>query len=170
MEPWESYFAPENQPPIVNFTYMPENPIVNQTVTFDASTSYDPDGTIVSYEWDFGDGMTASGEVVTHAYSFAGKYTVTLTITDDGGATNSTSKFITVLPPTPAVSVSTDKYEYAAGDVMLINITIKNPTSEWKSVKFLWTLEILDYDKHFTIIDNHSLLLPAFYDKTFTLR
>ena len=37
-------------------------------------------------------------------------------------------------------------------------------------MKFLWTLDILDYDMHFTIIDNRSLMLPAFYDKTFTLR
>jgi len=70
----------------------------------------------------------------------------------------------------PKVSISTDKYEYRAGDVMLINITFENPTDESKSVKFLWTLDILDYDKHFTIIDNSSLMLPAFYDKTFTLR
>ncbi|WP_456486561.1 NosD domain-containing protein, partial [Candidatus Alkanophaga liquidiphilum] len=69
-----------NQPPIANFTYYPEKPVVNQSVTFDASSSYDPDGTIVSYEWDFGDGTTASGVVVTHAYSAAGSYTVTLTV------------------------------------------------------------------------------------------
>jgi len=69
----------------------------------------------------------------------------------------------------PSVSISTDKYEYTAGDVMLINITIKNP-GERKGVKFLFCLDITDYDKHFTIINNRSLLLPAFYDKTFTLR
>jgi len=71
--------------------------------------------------------------------------------------------------PTPSVSISTDKYEYTAGDVMLINITITNPTSEWKGVKFLWILDILDYDMHF-IIKNRSLMLPPHYDKTFMLR
>ena len=94
---------------------------------------------------------------------------MTLTVTDDDGATNSTTKIITVQPAQPSVSISTDKYEYTAGDVMLINITITNPTSERRGVKFLWILDI-DYDKHFTIIDNRSLMLPAFYDKTFTLR
>jgi len=170
IEKFKNYLIGVNRPPIANFTYTPEHPTVNQTVTFDASSSYDPDGTIVSYDWDFGDGATASGVVVTHAYSAAGNYTVTLTIMDDSGATNSTSRLITVLPPAPAVSVSTDKYEYTAGDVMLINITITNPTSEWKGVKFLFCLDITDYDKHFTIINNRSLLLPAFYGKTFTLR
>ena len=55
-KPWEKYFAPKNQPPVANFTYSPERPIANQTVTFDASSSYDSDGTILSYEWDFEDG------------------------------------------------------------------------------------------------------------------
>ncbi|WP_456487125.1 NosD domain-containing protein, partial [Candidatus Alkanophaga liquidiphilum] len=80
MKPFENYFAPESQPPVASFTYSPKHPSVNQPVTFDASASYDPDGTIVSYEWDFGDGTTASGVVVTHAYSAAGSYTVTLTV------------------------------------------------------------------------------------------
>ena len=71
--------------------------------------------------------------------------------------------------PKLTVSISTDKYEYRAGDVMLINVTFENP-NESKSVKFLWRLDITDYDKHFTIIDNRSLMLPPHYDKTFTLR
>jgi len=174
MERFEYYIGitpVPNQPPIANFTYYPEKPVVNQSVTFDASSSYDPDGKIMNYEWDFGDGniMITTEEKINHSYSEAGSYEVTLTVTDDEGAKNSTTKMITVMPAPPSVSISTDKYEYTAGDVMLINITIKNP-SERKSVKFLWTLEILDYDKHFTIIDNRSLLLPALYDKTFTLR
>jgi len=133
--------------------------------------SYDPDGNIMNYEWDFGDGnvMITTEEKINHSYSEAGSYEVTLTVTDDKGATNSTTKMITVMPAKPSVSISTDKYEYTAGDVMLINITITNPRNEWKNVKFLFCLDI-DYDKHFTIIDNRSLLLPAFYDKTFTLR
>ena len=164
------FIGAENQPPIASFTYSPENPVVNQTITFNTSSSYDSDGKITNYEWDFGDGniTNTTEEKIKHSYSEAGIYEVTLTVTDDEGATNSTTKIITVMPAQPSVSISTDKYEYTAGDVMLINITIKNP-SERKSVKFLWCLDITDYDKHFTII-NRSLLLPAFYDKTFTLR
>jgi len=174
MERFEYYIGVTpvpNQPPIANFTYSPEKPVVNQSVTFDASSSYDPDGNITNYEWDFGDGniMITTEEKINHSYSEAGSYEVVLTVTDDKGATNSTTKMITVMPAPPSVFISTDKYEYTAGDVMLINITITNP-SEWQGVKFLWTLDILDYDKHFTIIDNRSLILPPHYDKTFTLR
>jgi len=86
----------ENKLPIASFTYSPENPVVDQNITFDASSSYDPDGTIVKYEWDFGDGSKAEGKVVTHAYSKPGEYVVTLTVTDDGGARNSTSIVVAV--------------------------------------------------------------------------
>jgi len=105
MEPWENYFVVTpvpNQPPIANFTYSPEKPVVNQSVTFDASSSYDPDGNITSYEWDFGDGniTNTTHEILNHSYSEAGSYEVTLTVTDDKGATNSTTKIITVYSPT----------------------------------------------------------------------
>jgi len=76
-----------NDPPVSNagpdqFSY------VDEVVTFDGSASYDPDGTIVSYYWVFGDGGTGSGETTTHTYNQPGTYTVSLTITDDGGLTD----------------------------------------------------------------------------------
>jgi immune inhibitor A len=60
-----------------------------------AGGSYDPDGTITSYNWDFGDGETGSGENVTHSFS-VGSHTVTLTVTDDDGATDSDTVLVTV--------------------------------------------------------------------------
>jgi len=69
-------------------------------VYFDGSNSYDPDGTIVSYQWDFGDGTTAEGEIVSHR--FRGKmnppkrYTVTLTVKDDSGDTGVDTSHIEV--------------------------------------------------------------------------
>ena len=85
-----------NENPVAEFNYIPSSPSVGEDVTFDASGSYDPDGQIVSYEWDFGDGTTDQGRVVTHAYSQAGTYTVKLTVTDDLGAQGFTSKDIIV--------------------------------------------------------------------------
>ena len=89
-------FKVGNQPPVASFTYSPQYPNVNENITFNASSSYDPDGKIVKYKWDFGDGSKKEGKVVTHTYSQAGSYVVTLTVTDDDGATNTTSKVVTV--------------------------------------------------------------------------
>lgn len=77
--------TPKNQPPVASFTLTPDSGIVPLEVAFDASSSSDPDGSITSYEWDFGDGATGEGVSVTHTYKAAGEYTVTLTVTDDAG-------------------------------------------------------------------------------------
>jgi serine protease len=70
---------------------------IGQTLTFDGSASYDPDGSLVSYDWDFGeDGATGTGVTTTHAYSAAGIYTVTLTVEDDGGLTDADELTVTV--------------------------------------------------------------------------
>ena len=69
----------------------------------------------------------------------------------------------------PSVGISTDKYEYAAGDTMLINITIANPREEGEEVKFLWQLNIYDYGITRTIVDNRTIILPSEYNKTYNL-
>jgi len=85
-----------NQPPIASFTYSPEDPLVaGEELTFDAVSSHDPDGEIVSYDWDFDDGDTVAGEVVTHTYAEPGDYAVSLTVTDDDGLTGSTQQTVT---------------------------------------------------------------------------
>ncbi|MCU0598340.1 MAG: PKD domain-containing protein [Desulfobacterales bacterium] len=66
------------------------------TVQFDGSGSYDMDGSIVSYSWNFGDGTSAAGPFVSHTYSVAGTYTAILTVTDDNGATDQDSVSIVV--------------------------------------------------------------------------
>jgi len=104
-------FVAENdtQSPTPAFAISPEQPTVNESVTFDASDASDPDGSIESYEWDFdGDGTTdATGEVVSHAFATAGDHAVTLTVTDDQGATNSTTQTVTVTDPSTRPSERT---------------------------------------------------------------
>ena len=80
-------------PPVADFK-VPSNLSVNQTIVFDASGSYDIDGIIVSYLWDFGDGETGTGVNLEHVYKNPGEYTVTLVLTDNNG--NAYSKTITV--------------------------------------------------------------------------
>jgi len=107
-----------NKPPIASFTYTPENPAINQTITFNASNSTDPDGTITSYEWDFGDGTitNTAEEIITHFYSSAGDYITNLTVTDDDGATNSTTKTLTIYPPTAIFDTGSGTYPSISGN------------------------------------------------------
>lgn len=80
---WTAITIDVNKLPVADFTYSPAYPTTMETITFNASESYDPDGTITSYEWDFGDNNTGSGELVQHSYAENGTYLVNLTVTDD---------------------------------------------------------------------------------------
>ncbi|MDX1617427.1 MAG: family 16 glycosylhydrolase [Balneolaceae bacterium] len=81
-----------NAAPTASFTYT----ATDLTVDFDGSGSSDSDGTISSWDWDFGDGSTGSGELVSHTYGASGDYTVTLTVTDNDGATGTDSQVVSV--------------------------------------------------------------------------
>lgn len=111
-------FGPSNQPPEASFSYSPGAPRVGQAVWFDATASLDPDGRIVQYTWDFGDGGNASDVVVTHLYSSAGSYTVTLTVLDDDGSTDTESKTIQMRAPSalPGMPVIDRPGIYVWGD------------------------------------------------------
>ncbi|MDQ3939886.1 MAG: S8 family serine peptidase [Actinomycetota bacterium] len=74
--------------------------------TFDGSQSSDSDGHLSSYEWDFGDGLTTTGAVVEHAFANAGTYEVTLTVTDDDGATSSVRHQVRVVARPGAIAGS----------------------------------------------------------------
>lgn len=89
-----------NIAPGADFTADPESGTVPLTVNFDGSASADVDGTIASYAWNFGNGQNGTGVVPAAAtYNFPGTYTVTLTVTDNKGATGTATKTITVSPP-----------------------------------------------------------------------
>lgn len=85
-----------NQPPVAQIAASPTNPGIGQQVTFNAGGSSDPDGAIVAFDWDFGDGDTASGERVTHRYDTANTFSVLLVVTDDQGARASATRTIIV--------------------------------------------------------------------------
>lgn len=128
-----------NLPPIADFSFDPPTPQVGQKLNFtDAST--DPDGFIVQWDWDFGDGGTLTiqtpSEPVMHTYTQGGSYNVTLTVTDNRGATGSTTKTLRVGPkhgepkiyvfPNPCRSTCNFYYEFppetTAIDLRIFNI------------------------------------------------
>ncbi|MGN6427593.1 MAG: PKD domain-containing protein [Leifsonia sp.] len=86
--------TPANQPPTASFTASSAGLIAS----VDASASTDPDGTIAGYSWNWGDGSSTTGVTSSHTYGAAGTYAVTLTVTDNAGATTSSSQQVTVAP------------------------------------------------------------------------
>jgi len=99
-----------NAVPTARIAFLPAAPTAGEPIAFDASASNDPDGTIASYMWTFGDGETGAGASVQHAYVHAGTYTVELVVTDDRGATAHATATIVVAPrtpPTPAPATDT---------------------------------------------------------------
>ncbi|RKX51605.1 MAG: hypothetical protein DRP50_08590 [Thermotoga sp.] len=123
-----------NRKPVPKFNYSPIKPSTDALVQF-TDLSDDPDGTIISWQWNFGDGHTSSQRNPTHRYSDDGTYTVTLTVTDDDGATDSSTSYIYIsnrppnadfgfYPPDPDTSDSiqfTDKSSDDDGFVSLWN-------------------------------------------------
>ena len=94
---------PPNSPPVASFTA--GDAYAERDVNFDASSSYDSDGTVVKYEWDWeADGTydeTDTSPRTTHKYEFAGPYTVRLRVTDDDGATATTDNTVQVCDCVP---------------------------------------------------------------------
>jgi PKD repeat protein len=82
------------EPPVASFTALPTYLVV----AVDASASYDPDGAIVSYAWDFGDGGTGVDKIMSHTYLAGGTYTITLTVVDSQSLSASASSSVTVQP------------------------------------------------------------------------
>ena len=105
---------PTNRAPTARFSYSPTQPFVNDVVTFDGSGSSDPDGRIVDWRWSFeaGNRVETSGSRVNVRFTSPGNVRVTLTVTDDQGATHSTTQQLNVQqqnpqrPPTAQFSIS----------------------------------------------------------------
>jgi len=136
-----------NTPPTASFFATPSIGAEGDTVTFDASASFD-DGWLVNYQWDFGDRSTGSGNVVTHNYPNVGVYTVSLLVIDNEGATSSAEYTLEILPwmdggyfpdlvgervwPEASVNPNEDKSfnEKQLGDHLTLWAKVGNPTDQ----------------------------------------
>lgn len=97
--PW----LPPNVPPVAALE-LPDYPVAaGGLIEFDGSLSYDSDGIVLSYAWDFGDGWNGTSRLTSHHYSSGGEYIVRLTVTDDRGATSTDLRTLQVLPLSPEV-------------------------------------------------------------------
>jgi len=145
---------PPSGPPIASFTFSPPNPVVGQTVTFDASASSGGGGTITNYKWTFGDGNTTSSgtnPIIYHVYSSANSYTVVLNVTNSLGLWSTTSK---VVPVTTGYALNlrvmdfdnataiSGAYVYKGSDVKTSNV---NGWANWTGVSGTVSIKVKYY-------------------------
>ncbi|MCS7240092.1 MAG: PKD domain-containing protein [Candidatus Bipolaricaulota bacterium] len=118
-----------NQPPVAKLVVTPTAPRARQEVLFDASASYDPDGSIVKYQWDFdGDGkvdLTSTEAKVRYTYLTGGNFTVGLTVVDNTGITTSITYPLYVSPVTVRVTREISTTYATPGSVFRVTVTIK---------------------------------------------
>ncbi len=116
-----------NNPPIGTFTVWPNVVNTGATANFYASASYDTDGTITDYSWDFGDGTTATGANTNHKYTNTGNYDVKLTVTDNSGLKSTFTQTVSV--PLNSGGGSTDKAYYGFEDGTVNGFSTNNSSS-----------------------------------------
>ncbi|MBI4173559.1 MAG: PKD domain-containing protein, partial [Candidatus Aenigmarchaeota archaeon] len=118
----------ENHAPLANFTAAPTNAYVNESISFDAAASSDPDGQELSFYWDFGDGTTAAGVRAGHEYRSPGLYAARLTATDALGANGTYSKPINVSyrPVLPYCTLLLNQTTIYINESVRINVSYGN--------------------------------------------
>ena len=156
----------QNRPPVASFTESAETVLTSETITFNASASYDPDGSITSYFWDFGDGTNSTGSIIDHAYADDGVYTVTLTVTDDDGATASTSSTKTALNRPPVASFTESAETVSLGEVITFDASASYDP-DGTIVSYFW--DFGDGTNVTGIIVDHAYTVGGNYTVTLTV-
>lgn len=146
--------------PVANFTFEPSDASVLDLVSFDASSSRLGNAPCLagcSYSWDFGDGSSKTGLGVSHAFSSAGVFNVTLTVTSlAGGTTGSTTKPVRIAVPPPPQAVLTmnplaptagQTIVFSSGSVLPLGVSIE---------KHVWTIDNAAVDTGTTSSYTHT--------------
>jgi len=115
-------------PPVASFTAV----VTHFDVVVDASASYDSDGTIQSYAWDFGDGETATGMSATHTYLAKGTFTITLAVKDNDGLYGSAEKVVDIIDNFPKAS-----FTYSVSG-LTVNVNAAGSSDDYGIVSYTW--------------------------------
>ncbi len=149
----------QNYPPVANATSNVTTAPTNQDITFDGTDSYDPEGfALSSYNWDFGDGDTSIFSVVDHDFAQDGIYNVTLTVTDNMGATDTDLIIITITNRPPIIeNVTISPQSPKMNEEFYIYVTATDDDGE--VVSYLW-----DFGDGNTYFENITIYPDGAFD------
>jgi PKD repeat protein len=124
--------------PRAEFTATPPFDYPPLDVTFDASASSSPNGPVVDYAWDFGDGTTAGGVIVSHTYAEKGVYEVTLEVRDSAGKTAERTKSVEALNKAPIARFSANAYTTGVRQPVWFNAA-ESSDPDGEIVQYIWS-------------------------------
>jgi predicted transcriptional regulator len=158
-----------NQSPIAVALPENQNIYVGTEAWFSANDSYDPDGSISSYFWDFKDGTYSSDPYTNHFYNLPGNYTVILTITDDQGATDQDTVNITVIDSSPGNTtvwiqyLAADKEEYTTHEAINVTIIVERDYGYEPQIWYgTMIFEVFNDSMALVHYDEREVILPEF--------
>ncbi len=154
--------------PTVSFVFSPSAPATGAVVRFDAvASSPAPGRSIVSYDWNFGDGSTATGVTTSHSFATAGAYNVTLTVTDNEGVTNATSSTVTVTTSAPTASFVFSPVEPGTTTVVQFNAVASSATPGRSIASYVWNFG--DGSTATGVTTTHTFATAGKYNVTLTV-
>lgn len=159
----------QDQLPTASFTFTSGTINPTQLVSFNGTTSHDPDGVIVSYSWDFGDGSTGSGRTPSHSYSTPGTYSVRLNVTDNSGSTAISTSTLTVTARAITVSLTQSSTSPSSGQAVTITISAVDPDGTIVSTTVDWGDGTTDTILGAATSDSHIYTLSGPTPKTYTV-
>jgi PKD repeat protein len=124
--------------PRAEFTTTPAFDYPPLEVTFNASASSSPNGPIVNYDWDFGDGATADSVIVTHTYTEKGVYEVTLEVRDAAGETGVRTKSVEALNRVPVARFTINVYTTGVHQPVWFNAA-ESYDPDGEIVEYIWS-------------------------------
>ena len=128
----------QDHPPTASFNPSATSVPTGTSLSFNATTSSDPDGTVTYWSWSFGDGTTDQGATVNHTYSTSGAYNVTLTVTDNSGSVASKSVLVTITDRAPTVSFTPSTTTSASGQTVTLSISASDPDGSVVATRVDW--------------------------------
>jgi PKD repeat protein len=157
-----------NRPPVASFTISPSQATIKDIICF-TDVSTDQDGTLKSWQWDFGDGTSSGQQNPTHRYSDKGSYAVRLTVTDNKNAKGSVTGAVVIINSLPSAGFSLNNTSPAVGEE--IQFTDQSIDPENRTLTYSWdfgdgTLSTLRNPSHdFDEARNHTVRLTVSDDE-----